>query len=377
MNRLLPWCNHLEGSILLTLVYWVSGLGANLGFSQESGAAAEKMPATYSACKSMLLESFDSKSLEFEKGLEKCKLDFPAHILATKCKERLVKAPKNRRKKLKARCNRIQRLVDSYRDQDIPFLWGNDRLFVDGVNFSEVRPFSWLSQAPFNCSAISKMIAEDEEFSYSFYGYDLDLVENRWKGKTSGKEEGTVTDLVAKYALQLESVDEKQKNGKTKKNRSKKKVENENTASDVETSMMYFPVGRCDYKYSGEGRTKLISLFYLIDKVKKNLYPYSAVFFYDQGNLPRVRASEKIVAKQSLNTAKSRIARKQKLFFSGRAVSDFDSEMDPKNLCEKKHFGFLASLIKNPQKKNRVATAVVSNISSYCQFMDSILSTQL
>lgn len=305
---------------------------------------AEESYKSYTECKKSVLKGVskfnDSKGL-----VDQCRKKFPVHKSLLKCKKSVIAASKNQKESSKETCRNLRK-ISKIEDSDVfPIIYYRGDLYVNQVEMSDMLGFDWVSNNGMDCSNLKEAIEDSSKANYIFYGVDIRRLKlNKGLIKNSGKELASGDIKISDYLV---------------------------VSKDKGKRLGFFPSGRCDYKTPENKFINAISHFYLIDYEGKKLFPYAAVFFYNNKRMPNINKIKNKSLEKSLGYLNVETRSDSKIFVSNSKIVDFDSEKDPKNICAL-NSDLMSAIIGSIEKENRVESVVITNSKSYCRYVNRV-----
>jgi hypothetical protein len=292
-------------------------------------------------------------------ALTVCQERFPAANLYSECKKAAIKKAGDNRNLLKKHIKTCRQLMaeSSFDPKDlVPFGQFQDKVFFAGIGLNASLPIRALTLPNFDCEAPREFLQRPRDADI-FFGNHINVfspfsdMEGRQLVQTL-----QLPRLLPKGGLFVEGL------GKTFGTPSKNQI------------YTYFPSAPCHFNGNlGENYSGL-SLYYLLDPRSSRVVPYFGTAYYQEyQNVLNTEQLETAVLQRLGKAFKVIHRRNSQILISSDAITRFDDEGDPLNLCQAPRKHNLLAIIKTRGKdSSKPEYLLLANIVKLCEYGDQV-----
>lgn len=303
---------------------------------------------TYNDCKKEILRQNLTDTSAVRNALKACQKKHPIHKSISFCKKNAMKKTVGERNLALKRCGELASYAAYESKSNLPFVWYDRQIVVEGQEFNKVRDFNWILSNGMDCSELTDAIEGFNDANFFFHGMDVSKLGVKPSTLKSSLKKIQKGEYHFKPFFQLDT--------------------------NSKSPLAFFPVGRCSYTTPKNPFINAVSQFYLIDYTEKKLYPYNIVFFYNENKAPVLNNVRKSISQRSFGRVVSETNKRGRVIIADSRLRAFDDEGDPKNICsgEKKSEIFF-TINHHGEQTYKADSALLTNVSSYCSYKMRIL----
>ncbi len=306
-------------------------------------------------------------------GIETCRERYPAVSIVVECKREMTAAYKDNANDLKAALRQCREEYAKFKFNPkvaVPFVMKEDLAFFAGAGLNRslvVRAKEAETEGQgiylgenfgnYSCSPLLASMFQNQKPEYLLFGNDLFL----YTPLRHANKEGFLKSLGLTVAKTPSSTVHREWGELTYEPK---------TAEAIN----YFPTAACYFDRKLGGLYAGIKIYYLLDRNGSQVTPYFGSAFYNE--------TSEIQSQQLANSIKETLGLsyqvhqiKEGVFFiSQTKPTAFDSEGDPKNICQTGQTSPYMAIVRSREKSTLAAYSLLANTANLCRFGDRLSS---
>ncbi len=317
------------------------------------------------------------KNKRLQYGLAACKDRYPAVSIMIDCKKEMAAAYRDDHDALKAaliECRNEYKKYTFNPKNPVPFVLRGEQVFFAGAGLNrshqiraqeEGDPNNGLYMGEdfgnFSCASLHKTMFRELQPEYLLFGNDPFLYTPL---RHARREEFL-------KAVGLGAALNKPTSALLSMHRDFGELHYEPSTQET---INYFPMSFCNFDRKLGPVYEGMKIYYLVDRISTQVTPYFGTAFYRQDSqVPAKELAERI---RSLLGAQYRSFNPKPgvTLISQVEPKDFDTEGDPKNVCQNGQESPYIAVVAERDKTGMTSYALLANISNLCRYGDRISS---
>jgi hypothetical protein len=323
-----------------------------------SAAQPLKDNTSYTNCRKEVVIKFKGKKAkpsELKDALEVCDERFPAIALFKDCKAQKLKEFKSDRTAVQNALKYCKLILDAAtfdQKSSLPFSIIAGQFFYAGIGLNKPISSRDHELPNFNCEKITETFDDLAEPEYVLFGSEP----RNFSALKNIERQNLLALLRGKKSAGNDPFYDVPGFGRLY----------------VKDQAVFFPVTSCSFSTNPGKYFEDHKLYYLIDFKTKELTPYFGISFFKKSQKEVTsQALAQEVAKKLGPKFKVNAHNKRSFVISEDAITAFDSEGDPKNICAAPRSHRRIGIIKNDAiNPTRPEYLIVANIKNVCDFGD-------